>query len=626
MKKCLNCGAENEESSRFCYNCGAVLDEPAEPEKPTCAVCGAELKKTAKFCPACGARVIKSDKPKMPERCSECGAVVEPGAAFCMNCGKPIGASNAAAPTSRPAASGAAVSPSEKPRSGGFGAVVKGFTAFENKHCVVTNAFIAVLAVVLIIVSLVCPIKVSGSSLTSATENTGGEITEIKTVEIDQNIYQILGSLSYLGLDMSKVGDKAKVKEIYDDYNEAQQKMQKELSQWYSRNEGATDEEIEKKAAELTAKHLKSINYFAYMFAITTVGAMDYLSGEKGTEAQMADMLDTQRTIAIGAVIFATVVSVLQIILAALSLIFLIFAIIGLVKKRNNKILPFFIASLAVSCASVILLSIAPILLPGGAMLAAALTTALMMLVHSTAFAVFTGKNPQAIIKNGICAALSLTAFFLMCSQFLNAKEFVSAEKTEIVTSMTGSLGMTIEAVITFLMMRTIGEVRFRYSSTSVAAAIITLILGIAVIAVLFIAMIMSLKRRATKPEKTAKFDILSCVGAGALLLLAIVPAIIGAADAYPALPAVGTTPVGAIKVSFSIFAYPFVALGFVVANVVFTAVYRMPAAPTDDTPDTDYTKTADNAPIALADEQPASAPAPEEITSAQPETASVGE
>ncbi len=63
---CTNCGSPLADGAKFCTNCGAKAEAPAQ--KRTCANCGLELTPTAKFCPVCGtpaaADVQKTSNPQ----------------------------------------------------------------------------------------------------------------------------------------------------------------------------------------------------------------------------------------------------------------------------------------------------------------------------------------------------------------------------------------------------------------------------------------------------------------------------------------------------------------------------------------------------------------------------------
>lgn len=54
--KCINCGSEIAEGSKFCPNCGASQ----LPQKKVCPNCGTELDNDAMFCPECGTNLSAS--------------------------------------------------------------------------------------------------------------------------------------------------------------------------------------------------------------------------------------------------------------------------------------------------------------------------------------------------------------------------------------------------------------------------------------------------------------------------------------------------------------------------------------------------------------------------------------
>ena len=75
----------------------ALAEQPAKkPPVPTCANCGAELDETARFCSDCGAKVedpaIEVVEADVVSPCTNCGAELEPGAAFCNQCGTKVDA------------------------------------------------------------------------------------------------------------------------------------------------------------------------------------------------------------------------------------------------------------------------------------------------------------------------------------------------------------------------------------------------------------------------------------------------------------------------------------------------------------------------------------------------------
>ena len=54
--KCINCGSEIADGSKFCPNCGASQ----KPQKKVCPNCGTELDNDAMFCPECGTNLSTS--------------------------------------------------------------------------------------------------------------------------------------------------------------------------------------------------------------------------------------------------------------------------------------------------------------------------------------------------------------------------------------------------------------------------------------------------------------------------------------------------------------------------------------------------------------------------------------
>jgi len=594
MKKCPNCGESYADDAKFCENCGAELDLPDEPLKLSCAVCGAELKDTAKFCGKCGARVIKTQKSVIPERCAVCGAVIERGTAFCANCGSAVNGSAgkaASASTSATAAHAAhAAQPGAKRKSGG--SFIGRVSAFEKKHCVFTNAIIAVLAAVVILLSLLCPIKVNKVNVPAVdSESDTPTVVSAQYMEIDQSIYKIIGALPYLNLDMSDADDVAKLDEIIADYSAALKEMANEAQAWSERNKYASEKEVEKKIKELTEKHLKDVNQFAFVLALTTVGALDHISGTVGNEAQIADLLDTARATAVSGLVFAAVVAFMQIVLAAISAVFLVLAIIGIVRKRQYKILPYFTSALAVSGASLIVLALAPAVAVGGAMLAIALTVSLTQVVYSSVIAVAARKNTAAVVKNIVGCGAVIVAFFLLCAPVVNTELVNYAGKTQATQKVIGSLGAAFETLITFAMLLSFNisggitdtKIEYVYSDASKASAVIVLILGAVAMAALLASVMIGLNRLTKNPEKNCRFDVFAFVGALCSILLAIVPAIIGAADSFPSDSILKLAY--ACRAEFVMRAYVYVSLAFAVMSVVFGIIFS-PKAPTDTVSD----------------------------------------
>ena len=75
--KCSACGNELPAGAKFCFACGAKVEELAANEM-ICPSCGKKTPK-GKFCMECGAPLIN--------RCPNCGAEVPQGGKFCLECG-----------------------------------------------------------------------------------------------------------------------------------------------------------------------------------------------------------------------------------------------------------------------------------------------------------------------------------------------------------------------------------------------------------------------------------------------------------------------------------------------------------------------------------------------------------
>lgn len=71
--KCIQCGQELEEGAKFCYSCGAKV------QNTFCSQCGAEMPSDAKFCGSCGSKTSNdsslstSDKYAIETSLSESG-------------------------------------------------------------------------------------------------------------------------------------------------------------------------------------------------------------------------------------------------------------------------------------------------------------------------------------------------------------------------------------------------------------------------------------------------------------------------------------------------------------------------------------------------------------------------
>lgn len=75
MKKCMNCGKENEEQASFCISCGTKLEE--KPSEFFCGNCGTKMEAGALFCPNCGQKQTQSQVNTTQEK-PIIGAVQKP--------------------------------------------------------------------------------------------------------------------------------------------------------------------------------------------------------------------------------------------------------------------------------------------------------------------------------------------------------------------------------------------------------------------------------------------------------------------------------------------------------------------------------------------------------------------
>lgn len=108
-KICSDCGTEQDETFKYCKNCGAPLSSEKNHFIPTneeyefedetknnsngvklCPECGEEQEIFAKFCRNCGASLSSNDNDENIMRCEYCGAELHEEA-FCPDCGKATG-------------------------------------------------------------------------------------------------------------------------------------------------------------------------------------------------------------------------------------------------------------------------------------------------------------------------------------------------------------------------------------------------------------------------------------------------------------------------------------------------------------------------------------------------------
>lgn len=107
VEKCPNCGADVQNGSQFCNNCGTRMPPASMKTAPkaglTCPTCGAAVAEGNLFCNNCGTKLAPTPAPapapapaepaveELKRSCPNCGTELEPDAAFCFNCGAKLG-------------------------------------------------------------------------------------------------------------------------------------------------------------------------------------------------------------------------------------------------------------------------------------------------------------------------------------------------------------------------------------------------------------------------------------------------------------------------------------------------------------------------------------------------------
>lgn len=502
MKKCGNCGYQNPDTSRFCSQCGKEIEIPED-----------------RFCPNCGAK-----RPKNGIFCNMCGAKFDE--AESQTAAEPVEPSCAPVKTDARSSASAWISKTKR-----------GIVDFENKHCVIVNTLMIVFAAVFILIALLCPIKMTYSDISPLFANDASEETEfeLSVQTVDQSIWKVFGALGYLNLDIDNNADVKKIDEIYSDYNKIinDKKLESELKKWYVRNPDATTEQLFSKAMELMAAELKNINMFAYNLAVTTIGAMDHISGEE-IEIDMAYMLDNERYTTIYALVMALIAVFIRLVIVVLSAIFIILAVVGMLRKKNCKLFAYLTSMLILSGVGLCILSIAAMLAPSDALLVVAVMSAIALLVGGLAKAFIDGAPVKHTVKRAVVAALSITAFFLLFGNIINVVTFIEKDLKELSITLHAPLGATLEMLVTANVFISYGATKIYYSYASTVNSIITAALGEVAIALAFIATVRSLRGLVYKADKNFKFDFFALACAIVLLLTAVVPPIVGAADKTP--------------------------------------------------------------------------------------------
>lgn len=440
MKKCTSCGFDNEDDARFCAGCGGPLaDAPVANEQ---------------------AAPVQADDP-----------FAEP----------------AAAPGYEQSQD---QQPQEAKQNKGFKATVASVrdktVGFEKKHSVILNTIVMLCSLVVILVALLAPIKVVNYQLIlpemsvsyeKVKEGDEKETYTVHYVEISQSIWQIIGSLSYIGSDAEKVA------ELNKQLATATEEATKEYTTWGIANASLllTEDgmiEAQNKYAEIIADHLSDINILGYLMA-TGLYDLDVLSALENSEILNAgngygDILgewlggygdsdsdsdnDTSDKVeevleevegkvlsilnlvqAFSSLGFSAVIVILSIVTAIVSLVYFIKALIGLIKKQpQNKLFKYFGTILGLSGAMLILAMCTPLLAPSGGMLAIAVFISVMYFVCGAFGSFVFGKDGLLLsVKRTIIALLGMIAFFLLCTNV-----FASVEgNTRVETTVNAPMG-----------------------------------------------------------------------------------------------------------------------------------------------------------------------------------------
>ncbi|MGZ7044116.1 MAG: double zinc ribbon domain-containing protein [Methanobacterium sp.] len=83
--KCPSCGAEVEESNKFCTECGGKMEQEIK-----CHQCSTKVPQGTKFCTECGAKIETVSKPE-EIKCPKCSKILPADSKFCPQCGTKIG-------------------------------------------------------------------------------------------------------------------------------------------------------------------------------------------------------------------------------------------------------------------------------------------------------------------------------------------------------------------------------------------------------------------------------------------------------------------------------------------------------------------------------------------------------
>lgn len=310
--------------------------------------------------------------------CAECGAVLpDTSASDAFNAVAPAVEINKSA------------KPTETKKEAG---IKEKAIAFENKHKIIVNLLVMVCAIVIMFVALFVPIKVSNSMIETSEGN-------FEYTEVNQSIFQILGSFMYINASPEKEMELAK------DLDEATSAASSEFDEWVAKHPNATIEEEKAAYSKITADHLSDVNFFGLVFVMA----------KEPSGALYSAMISAA---------FGVIIAILAIIMAIMSLVFLIKSIIGMVKnKQQTKMYKYFGAMLSLSGAGLSMMFAAPLLKAGGGMFAIVLFISLVMLACGILGSLLFGHDGLlTIIRRTITAAFTVVAFLILCSNIFCLK------------------------------------------------------------------------------------------------------------------------------------------------------------------------------------------------------------
>ncbi|MCH5156004.1 MAG: zinc ribbon domain-containing protein [Clostridiales bacterium] len=361
------------------------------------------------------------------KKCQQCGAELEDDASFCLACGAqqegaPDDTVTEAAQPEQPEQTDVqtAEQATEQKSGGGFknkvNDVVTKAKNFDSKHHIILNAIVMACAIVVLFVALFAPIKVKIYA-NPISEKDGSDV-EITYTEVNQSIFQVIGSVFYI-----KASDKQKA-EVNKDYAKAYENYQKEMAEWILDHPTATEEEAREASIDIQMDCLSDVNYLAYILANTNI--KDAINGT---------FIETAMTAALG-----TIIAVLAIVMAIISLIYIVKAIINIVKKQpQTGLFKYMTTMLSLAVSGLTIMFCTPMLVAGGNMFAVALFVAITMLITASCGALIVGKEHKLVVlKRSIIALVAMIAFFILCGNILSVVDKTSASATVTTIAPTG--------------------------------------------------------------------------------------------------------------------------------------------------------------------------------------------